>query len=87
MSKRYRLLTPSGKQILSEVPGELGGNSKAKIYGRLDCPAANRALGTGYASHRVFFANEADAIASGYRPCGACMRETYLKWKGELSSG
>ena len=54
---------------------------KAKIYGRLDCSAANSALSKGYAKHRVFFANEADAIATGYRPCGRCLRDKYNEWK------
>jgi methylphosphotriester-DNA--protein-cysteine methyltransferase len=31
--------------------------------------------------HRVFFADEATAIAAGYRPCGACMRREYAAWK------
>jgi methylphosphotriester-DNA--protein-cysteine methyltransferase len=31
--------------------------------------------------HRVFFADEATAIAAGYRPCGACLRERYAEWK------
>ncbi|MEH6473640.1 MAG: Ada metal-binding domain-containing protein [Halopseudomonas sp.] len=73
MSKIYKLLTPSGLVVESTTAGELGGNSKAKIYGKLDCPAANRALKNGYSSHRVFFADEQAAIESGYRPCGACM--------------
>jgi methylphosphotriester-DNA--protein-cysteine methyltransferase len=31
--------------------------------------------------HRVFFADEATAVAAGYRPCHACMPEAYLSWK------
>jgi len=65
------------------VPGRLGGNRVSKIYGRLDCPSAIRALARGYARRRVFFADEATAIAAGYRPCAVCMREAYLRWKGE----
>lgn len=83
--KQFKLLSPSGDIYLSESPGLLGGNSKAKIYGRLDCSAANSALSKGYAQHRVFFANEEDAINSGYRPCGRCMREKYLEWKASQS--
>jgi methylphosphotriester-DNA--protein-cysteine methyltransferase len=30
---------------------------------------------------RVFFANEKDAIAAGYRPCGRCLRDKYNEWK------
>jgi hypothetical protein len=29
----------------------------------------------------VFFKDESVAIAAGYRPCGACLRETYREWK------
>jgi methylphosphotriester-DNA--protein-cysteine methyltransferase len=65
----------------SQTPGTLGGNSKLRIYGRLDCWSANRALDKGYAKIRVFFADEATAIAAGYRPCGNCMREKYREWK------
>ena len=79
--KKYKLLGIDGEIYLSELPGLLGGNSKAKIYGRLDCSSANRALSEGYAAHRVFFANESVAIEAGYRPCGNCMREAYNKWK------
>ena len=35
----------------------------------------------GYVRHRVFFADEATAIAAGYRPCGTCMRAEYAAWK------
>ena len=79
--KTYKLLSALGAFIQTTTPGVLGGNSKAKIYGRLDCGAANAALDKGYAQHRVFFASEADAIANGYRPCGSCMREAYAEWK------
>lgn len=80
MSKQYKLLGPDGP-YLSDSPGVLGGNGKLKIYGRLDCGSAIRALPQGYAAHRVFFADEAAAIASGYRPCGNCLREQYRAWK------
>ncbi|MEP6730819.1 MAG: Ada metal-binding domain-containing protein [bacterium] len=78
--KRYRLLAANGAVIDSPTPGTLGGNRRAKIYGRLDCTSAIRAL-PGYAKHRVFFADEASAIAAGYRPCGNCMRAEYRLWK------
>jgi methylphosphotriester-DNA--protein-cysteine methyltransferase len=29
----------------------------------------------------VFFADEASAVAAGFRPCGACMRTAYNKWR------
>jgi methylphosphotriester-DNA--protein-cysteine methyltransferase len=31
--------------------------------------------------HRVFFEDEAAAVAAGYRPCGVCMPEEYAAWK------
>lgn len=80
MAKKYRLLASNGAIYESETPGELGGNSRDKLYGRLDCSAANNALAKGYASHRVFFSNEAAAIAAGFRPCARCLREQYTKW-------
>lgn len=80
--KQYTLLGADGRPYLSDEPGTLGGNRRAKIYGRLDCPAALRALRQGgYREHRVFFRDEATAIAAGYRPCGACLREKYAAWK------
>ena len=30
--------------------------------------------------NRVFFINEREARAAGYRPCGSCMREKYKAW-------
>jgi hypothetical protein len=80
-AKRYRLLAPNGSTYESDSPGKLGGNRRAKIYGRLDCRSATAALPRGYAKHRVFFADEAAAIAAGYRPCGNCMRARYLTWR------
>jgi methylphosphotriester-DNA--protein-cysteine methyltransferase len=79
--KRYRLLGADGAAFESRAPGRLGGNRRLKIYGRLDCASAIRALEKGYARRRVFFLDEAAAIASGYRPCGRCLRERYRSWK------
>lgn len=80
--KTFRLLGPDGTIYESTEPGLLGGYRVRKIYGRLDCPSANRHLAKGgYAKHRVFFATETSAIAAGYRPCGICMRERYKAWK------
>jgi len=78
--KIYRLLNPDGTFSESEVPGTLGGNSNGKLYGRLDCRSANEAL-PDYATNRVFFEDEAAAIAAGYRPCYTCMREQWERWK------
>jgi hypothetical protein len=81
MSKQYRLTAPDGSIYLSDLPGQLGGNSLARIYGRLDCGSARAALPNGYAGHRRFFADESAAIAAGYRPCGNCLRSRYREWK------
>lgn len=85
--KTFKLLAPDGSTILSKSPGQLGGNREAKIYGMLTCTAANAALAKGYARHRVFFADEAAAIAAGYRPCGRCLRERYRQWRAGGVSG
>jgi methylphosphotriester-DNA--protein-cysteine methyltransferase len=29
----------------------------------------------------VFFADEATAVAAGYRPCAVCLRARYDEWK------
>ena len=71
----------------SHVPGALGGYRPSKIYGRLDCPSALRAIAKGqYISHRVFFADEEVAIAAGYRPCGSCLRPKYRQWRADAES-
>ena len=81
MAKLYRLLDADRHEYLSHVAGELGGHRRNRIYGRLDCPSALRWLAKGIVKHRVFFADEATAIAAGYRPCAVCMREEYRRWK------
>ena len=80
--KTYRLLGPDGVPYQSATPGLLGGHSRQKVYGRLDCPNALSLKRRGFEpSCRVFFADEETAIAAGYRPCGACLREQYRVWK------
>ncbi len=81
--KTYHLIGADGRAYDSETKGTLGGNRRLKIYGRLDCPSALRAIKGGgpYPRYRVFFADEATAIAAGYRPCGNCMREAYRQWR------
>jgi methylphosphotriester-DNA--protein-cysteine methyltransferase len=71
-----------GKPFESDTPGTLGGHRRTRIYGKLDCRAALRAIARGgYVKQRVFFADEAAAIAAGYRPCGVCMPAQYATWK------
>jgi len=55
----------------------LAGNRKLKIYGQLHCVSGKRMKKV----NRVFFVNEAEAIASGFRPCGRCMNIKYQRWK------
>jgi hypothetical protein len=81
-ARRYRLIGADGQPYDSDRPGRLGGHRRSRIYGRLDCPAALRAIARGgYVAHRVFFADEADAVAAGYRPCAVCLPEAYARWK------
>jgi len=80
--RHYRLLGPGGFYASTE-PGTLGGHSKQNVYGRLDCPVALSLIRRGRfkVDYRVFFADAETARACGYRPCGACLREEYRKWK------
>lgn len=83
-ARTYRLIGADGKPVLSPVKGTLGGWRTGKLYGRLDCPSALRQIAGGrgtYEKARVFFADEATAIAAGYRPCSRCLRVAYLAWK------
>jgi methylphosphotriester-DNA--protein-cysteine methyltransferase len=80
--KRSRLIGPDGAEYGSSVPGTLGGHRRNRIYGRLDCPSALRWLAKGHlVRHRVFFADEETAIATGYRPCAVCLPDRYRAWK------
>lgn len=81
-TKEYKLINSENKEIISKVPGTLGGNKRLKIYGRLDCPSALRHINNShYVKYRVFFRDEETAIEAGYRPCGICMKKEYKKWK------
>ncbi len=81
-AKRYSLIGVDGRPYTSSAPGTLGGHRRNKLYGRLDCPTALRALAAGgYARNRVFFADEPTAIAAGFRPCAVCLPQAYRTWK------
>ena len=81
-AKRYTLIGRDGRPYASTAPGMLGGHRRNKGYGRLDCPSALAWIAKGhYVRHRVFFADEATAIAAGYRPCARCMRREYEAWR------
>ena len=90
-AKMYKLIDENGKEYLSPEKGTLGGNGKAKIYGRLDCPMALNAIkkyGNIYPESRVFFKDEAVAIAAGFRPCRSCMYAHFKLWKeGKIIPG
>lgn len=80
----YLLIGPDGRPYRSIGPGTVGGYRRGRIYGRLDCPSARRAIAAGrYVRHRVFFADEATAIAAGYRPCAVCLPTAYARWKNQ----
>ncbi|GGL14152.1 Ada metal-binding domain-containing protein [Nocardia jinanensis] len=78
----YTLLGPDRNTYTSTTPGRYGGHRRNRIYGRLDCPSALRAVARGgYVDNRVFFADEHTAITAGFRPCARCLPEKYKKWK------
>ena len=81
-TRMYTLIGANGVPYESEFPGTLGGHRHGKLYGRLDCRAAQAAIAKGgYVEHRVFFADEQIAVAAGYRPCAVCLPEEYTRWK------
>jgi methylphosphotriester-DNA--protein-cysteine methyltransferase len=55
----------------------VAGNLNLKIYGLLSCLSGKRMK----KMNRVFFADEQEAIANGFRPCGHCMTHRYREWK------
>ncbi|MBS1885908.1 MAG: metal-binding protein [Actinobacteria bacterium] len=80
--RTWTLIGPDGLPYESSVAGTLGGHRRSRIYGRLGCPSAARALTRGgYLADRVFFADEPNAIAAGYRPCAVCMAAEYRAWR------
>lgn len=79
----YTLIGPDGRPHRSATPGRLGGTTGGRLYGRLDCRSALRAIERGgYVAGRVFFADEATAIKAGFRPCAVCLPAAYARWKG-----
>ncbi|MBU3064730.1 metal-binding protein [Nocardia sp. NEAU-G5] len=84
-SRTYLLLDAAGPPYRSATPGQWGGHRRSKIYGRLDCHSALRAIEAGhYVKHRVFFADEPTAVAAGYRPCAVCCPDRYRDWKERI---
>ncbi len=86
--KVYRLTCADSRPYPSPSKGRWGGHRRTKIYGRLDCPAALRAIARGhYVKYRVFFADEATAVAAGFRPCATCCPDRYRQWKTARQNG
>lgn len=78
----YTLTGSDGRPYESAAKGTLGGHRRTRVYGRLDCPSALRAIARGgYVAERVFFAGEPTARAAGYRPCASCLPQEYARWK------
>lgn len=68
----YTLVGADGQSYESTTLGTRGGHRRTRVYGRLDCAGALRAIAKGgYVKHRVFFADEVTAIAAGYRVMAA----------------
>jgi methylphosphotriester-DNA--protein-cysteine methyltransferase len=63
-------------RLIASAEVTLAGYKKGKIYGLLSCKSGKRM----HAKNRVFFKDEQEARASGYRPCGTCMRAAYQSW-------
>ncbi|MEU6223395.1 Ada metal-binding domain-containing protein [Streptomyces sp. NPDC047042] len=83
----YTVIDSEGRPYRSDVAGRFGGYRRGRIYGRLDCPSALRHIARGnYVRHRVFFADEATAVAAGYRPCAVCLPERHRAWRTGESS-
>jgi hypothetical protein len=78
----WTLIGRNGKPYQSDVSGTLGGHRTGKIYGLFSCRSALAAIARGgYVKNRVFFLDEATAIAAGYRPCASCMPDAHTAWK------
>ena len=83
----FTLIDDRGLPYESDAPGTLGGHRGNRVYGRLDCSGALRWIERGhYVSQRVFFADEATAMAAGFRPCAACMPAEHARWKARRES-
>jgi methylphosphotriester-DNA--protein-cysteine methyltransferase len=64
-------------QLIAAGTISLGGYEKGKIYGLLTCKSGMRMKMT----NQIFFKNEQEALAMGYRPCGSCLPGNYHAWK------
>ncbi|HEY3429614.1 MAG TPA: Ada metal-binding domain-containing protein [Cyclobacteriaceae bacterium] len=76
MLKHETISNSELRKLIQSGKIRLGGNAKLKIYGTLHCASGKRMK----KQNRVFFASEKEAKVNGYRPCGHCLREKYLRW-------
>jgi hypothetical protein len=85
--KLYTLLGADRRPYQSLTRGALGGHRRSRLYGRLDCKAALRAIARGgYVTNRVFFADERIAVSAGFRPCAVCLPDSSAQWKAAKGS-
>jgi hypothetical protein len=77
MIKHSELNEVSTLRLIRKTKIRFAGNIKLKIYGKLDCNSGKRMK----RENRVFFKSENEAIESGFRPCGHCMKSQYHRWK------
>lgn len=57
------------RTLIKQGDATLGGNRKLKIYGILTCGSGKRMK----RENRVFFRNEEEALAAGFRACKNCL--------------
>ncbi|ATP40750.1 metal-binding protein [Solibacillus sp. R5-41] len=61
--KTFTLFGADMHPYRSDTPGIFGGYRPSKLYGRLDCPSALRAIAKGgYVKHRVFYHGQAEVV-------------------------
>jgi methylphosphotriester-DNA--protein-cysteine methyltransferase len=77
MMTHTELSTTGLQRKLHQREVMFAGNLKLKIYGTLHCSSGKQMK----KENRVFFKNEKEAFKEGFRPCGHCMRKSFLLWK------
>ena len=78
----YRLIGPDGREVLSKSRARSAGTAATRSTDGSTAADAAQWIAKGhYVKQRVFFADEATAIAAGYRPCANCMPVEYAAWR------
>lgn len=77
MMRHYQIETEDLRDLIKKGKITMAGNLRLKIYGSLNCKSGKRMK----KENRMFFRNEGEAIAAGFRPCGNCMNSDFVKWK------